>query len=119
MTVFCAGVPWNCALDVFTIGCVAAELHLGKLLFPQGIESSREHLALVERIVCPFPMDFATRYESGHPGTFRIDGTVTVVFPPGNAVLEKEKHGPAMRRIQCALPLAVSITHFPCPVECI
>ena len=102
---------------MFTIGCVAAELHLGKLLFPQGIESSREHLALVERIISPFTPAFATRYESNHPGTFRICGTATVLFPPDNALLEKEKHGPAMRRIQCALPLAVSFTLLPYPLE--
>jgi len=47
------GVGWSMPSDLWSIGCILAELYQGELLF--ATHDNTEHLALIERIVGPFP----------------------------------------------------------------
>ena len=76
-------MPWTCTIDNFAIGCVLAELWLLDPIFERGIESRREHLAIVDKVVGPFPEAFARNVEYYLPGTFSFkwDGRPSVVYP--------------------------------------
>ena len=94
------------ALDVFTIGCVIAELYISGLLFPDAIDSPREHLAHVERILGEFPRDFALQYECRIPGTFQGLVKPAIIFPVNG--MDKEQILSAMQRLERTRPLRVS-----------
>lgn len=47
------GVGWSMPSDLWSAGCILAELYLGELLF--ATHDNQEHLALMERIIGPFP----------------------------------------------------------------
>ena len=101
------GLTWNSAIDIFTAGCVIAELYMGTPLFPAEIQTNREHLAIVERTVTRFSTEFATRYERDCPGSFTMAGAEPrIVFPSGP--MDKAKHGAALLRIHHARPITVS-----------
>ena len=89
------------------MGCVLAELHLGRELFPHDIGSEREHLALVEKICGRFPVQLANDVEFLEPGTFCIqDGVATVQFPAEE--FDASVHTDALRRLQGTKSVGVS-----------
>mmetsp|Transcript_18041 Transcript_18041/g.31642 ORF Transcript_18041/g.31642 Transcript_18041/m.31642 type:complete len:248 (+) Transcript_18041:476-1219(+) len=47
------GVGWSCPSDLWSIGCILAELYQGELLF--ATHDNVEHLALIEQVIGPFP----------------------------------------------------------------
>jgi len=47
------GVGWSMPSDLWSIGCILAELYQGELLF--ATHDNVEHLALIEQVVGPFP----------------------------------------------------------------
>jgi dual-specificity kinase/CDC-like kinase len=47
------GVGWSLPSDLWSAGCILAELYSGELLF--ATHDNQEHLALMERIIGPFP----------------------------------------------------------------
>lgn len=47
------GTGWSMPSDIWSIGCILAELYKGELLFATHLNI--EHLALIDRIVGPFP----------------------------------------------------------------
>ena len=47
------GVGWSMPSDLWSIGCILAELYQGELLF--ATHDNTEHLALIEKVVGPFP----------------------------------------------------------------
>ncbi len=101
------GLPWSHGVDTYAVGCVIAELYLtGNLFYPE-IASDREHLALIERILGPFPLDFASTVEAMYPGTFRFDHSPTVIFPPGGITFAGEQYARPMQRILDAQPISV------------
>ncbi|CAM9660658.1 unnamed protein product, partial [Chrysoparadoxa australica] len=51
------GMGWSFPSDLWSVGCIVAELYLGDLLF--ATHNSTEHLALMERIIGPFPKHMA------------------------------------------------------------
>ncbi|XP_070699682.1 dual specificity protein kinase CLK1-like isoform X2 [Pempheris klunzingeri] len=44
---------WNQSCDVWSLGCVLLEFYLGRTLFPT--HDSREHLAMMEKVLGPIP----------------------------------------------------------------
>ena len=47
------GTGWSMPSDMWSVGCILAELYQGELLF--ATHDNIEHLALIERIIGPFP----------------------------------------------------------------
>lgn len=47
------GVGWSMPSDLWSIGCILAELYKGELLF--ATHDNVEHLALIEQVIGPFP----------------------------------------------------------------
>ena len=67
---------------MFAIGCVVSETYLHHSLFPGICSSEREHLAIVERVVGAFPLEFARAMEAKFPGTFQVGRDLaSVIFP--------------------------------------
>ena len=53
------GVGWSMPSDLWSIGCILAELYQGELLF--ATHDNIEHLALIERVVGHFPRNMLKR----------------------------------------------------------
>jgi len=53
------GVGWSMPSDLWSIGCILAELYQGELLF--ATHDNIEHLALIERVIGPFPRKMLKR----------------------------------------------------------
>mmetsp|Transcript_12337 Transcript_12337/g.18952 ORF Transcript_12337/g.18952 Transcript_12337/m.18952 type:complete len:546 (-) Transcript_12337:106-1743(-) len=47
------GLGWSMPSDLWSAGCILAELYLGELLL--ATHDNQEHLALIEKIIGPFP----------------------------------------------------------------
>jgi len=47
------GLRWDESSDLWSAGCLGAELYTGRMLFPT--HENREHLAMMERIIEPIP----------------------------------------------------------------
>ncbi|EIW63235.1 kinase-like protein [Trametes versicolor FP-101664 SS1] len=103
------GLPWFRKVDVFSIGCVIAELYLAHNLFSPSIEGDREYLAAVERVFGPYPLDYAEDAESKVPGTFALQNGASVQYPPPGISLAASDYADAMRRLEHARPLAALI----------
>lgn len=96
-------------MDAFAVGCVISELHLCSDLFPSGVSCDLEHLALVERVVGPFPEQYAHLVEMQRPGTFTLN-PATVLFPPRGMVDSIANYSAAMVRLEQSLPLSVCLS---------
>ena len=53
------GVGWSMPSDLWSIGCILAELYQGELLF--ATHDNIEHLALIEQVIGPFPRKMLKR----------------------------------------------------------
>jgi len=53
------GWGWSYPSDLWSAGCIIAELYMGELLF--ATHDNAEHLALIERAVGPFPKELLDR----------------------------------------------------------
>ena len=53
------GVGWSMPSDLWSIGCILAELYQGELLF--ATHDNIEHLALIERVIGLFPRKMLKR----------------------------------------------------------
>lgn len=103
------GLPWNRAADNFSIGCVIAELYLSRRLFDNDMQTDREFLAAVERLLGPYSREFAEKIEAKHSGVFSFhNGTVSLLYPPAGSVLSTSDYAESMRRLERIRPLAVS-----------
>lgn len=47
--------PWSKPIDVFSVGCILFELHVGEYLFPISVNNDIAHLVMMERILGPIP----------------------------------------------------------------
>ena len=103
------GLPWGVGVDTFAVGCIIAELYLGENLFPHTIASDRERLAVLDRVLGPFPEQFAHDVEEKLPGIFIFDENgPTVMFQPDPLddwqVAENEW---TLKRLESMRPLSV------------
>ncbi|KAI0361339.1 kinase-like protein [Trametes cingulata] len=96
------GLSWSFAIDTFGAGCVLAELYLGRALFPYN-ENDLVRLALLERVLGPFPTSIAKRADRFRPGIFLIDVPVRLQYSIG----EQDEH--SARQILTAKPLSALI----------
>ncbi|XP_059208125.1 dual specificity protein kinase CLK4-like [Centropristis striata] len=55
---------WNQSCDVWSLGCVLMEFYLGRTLFPT--HDSKEHLAMMERILGPIPRHLLKQTRKQH-----------------------------------------------------
>ncbi|KAI0691975.1 kinase-like protein [Cerioporus squamosus] len=101
------GTVWSFGVDTFALGCVIAELYLGRDLFPADM--MREHLAMVDKLVGPFSEEYAHSIEDKLPGTFSFVGRVAIRFPRAGVALSAEEHGEPMRRLENLKPLSATI----------
>jgi len=53
------GIPYDCGVDMFSLGCVLAELHMGRPLFPG--DNDVDQLARIMEVLGPPPMDIVNR----------------------------------------------------------
>ncbi|CAN0191847.1 unnamed protein product, partial [Phaeothamnion confervicola] len=58
------GTGWCCPSDLWSLGCIIAEMYQGDLLFET--HDNTEHIALIERCVGPFPPRMVERSRVGH-----------------------------------------------------
>ena len=100
-------MPWSFEIDQFGIGCVLAEATMLRNIFEGDSESDREQLAFMDRIVGPFPEDYAAEVERVVPGTFSFCGRVTVLYPAPGTPLTRAEHSKPVLRIERARPLSV------------
>ncbi|EIW53406.1 kinase-like protein [Trametes versicolor FP-101664 SS1] len=108
------GLPWNRAADNFSIGCVIAELYLSRRLFDNDMQTDREFLAAVERLLGPYSREFAEKIEAKHSGVFSFhNGTVSLLYPPAGSVLSTSDYAESMRRLERIRPLAAQIHDTP------
>lgn len=63
------GMPWSFPVDVFGSALIMAEMYLGSPLLPM-CEDSVERLAGLERVIGPFPYEYAAKACSYWPGLF-------------------------------------------------
>ena len=89
-------------MDIFSMGCILAELYAGRRLFSEAL-TGIERLALLERVLGPFPYTIVKRGEEAVPGTF-VQGTPARVKFPTADTLSVE-----VSRVLNAAPLSVSI----------
>jgi len=67
------GVGWSMPSDLWSVGCILAELYQGELLF--ATHDNIEHLALIERVVGPFPRRMLKRAKNTQIATEAFDST--------------------------------------------
>lgn len=92
---------------MFGVGCVLAEVYVLRNVFDSECSSDREYLATIDRVVGPFPRDYAAEIEKQCPGTFAFRERVTVLYPPLGTTLLHESHVNPIIRIERSLPLSV------------
>ncbi|TFK81575.1 kinase-like protein, partial [Polyporus arcularius HHB13444] len=97
------GLPWTAAIDVFATGCVVVELYLGRPVF-HHTATDIERLALLERVLGPFPEHVARSVEHSHSGTFVINPAVRVRFPRPEVKCKDE-----VKRVMGAWPLSALV----------
>jgi len=66
------GLGWSMPSDMWSAGCIIAELYKGDLLF--ATHDNFEHLALIERIVGRFPFDMVVRSKEFGTSAFDSHG---------------------------------------------
>ena len=59
------GTGWSMTSDMWSVGCILVELYQGELLF--ATHDNVEHLALIERIIGPFPRSMIKKARSCAP----------------------------------------------------
>jgi serine/threonine protein kinase len=88
------GLGWDAASDMWSAGCILAELVKGRLLFET--HDSHEHLALMERAFGKFPgsMMHSSREKSGNKF---FDEGPKLYYPTSRNDRESEDHVRSMR----------------------
>lgn len=94
------GIEWGCASDMWSVGCILVELYTGQTLFQT--HHNREHLAMIERVLGPFPPALLRRASRTALARY-FDAHGRVVFPePGTA--DTTAYVDAMRPLDRLVP---------------
>ena len=85
------GLGWSMPSDLWSAGCILVELYLGELLF--ATHDNLEHLALIEKVVAPFPQRILSRAKNSQLVEDAFDGKgrhrLGRVLPPESAAYVK------------------------------
>jgi Serine/threonine protein kinase len=76
------GLGWSMPSDMWSAGCIVAELYKGDLLF--ATHDNFEHLALMERIVGRFPFDMVSRSREFRTSAFDSNGWHKLELSPSS-----------------------------------
>ncbi|KAE8892077.1 hypothetical protein PF005_g3082 [Phytophthora fragariae] len=90
------GLGWSYPSDIWSAGCIIAELYLGELLF--ATHENMEHLALIERCIGPLPMKMAAQ-ASKHSSSSIFFHRERLNWPSGTSSEESVDHVRRMRRL--------------------
>ncbi|KAI9907089.1 hypothetical protein PsorP6_016157 [Peronosclerospora sorghi] len=90
------GLGWSYASDIWSAGCIIAELYLGELLF--ATHENMEHLALMERCIGPLPVKMATR-ASKLSASSKFFHRGRLNWPAGSSSHESVEHVRRMRSL--------------------
>ena len=94
------GIEWECPSDMWSVGCILVELYTGQTLFQT--HNNREHLAMIERVLGPFPASMLHRASRTALARY-FDAHGRVVFPePGSGVTTA--YVDAMRPLRSIIP---------------
>ncbi|KAG1702657.1 hypothetical protein DVH05_009607 [Phytophthora capsici] len=96
------GLGWSYPSDIWSAGCIIAELYIGDLLFQT--HDNLEHLALIERCIGPLPAEMVSK-ASKHSSSSNFFHRGRLNWPAGSASDESVDH---VRRMQS---LADIISH--------
>lgn len=89
------GLGWSYPSDIWSAGCIIAELYIGELLF--ATHENLEHLALIERSIGPLPRAMIDRADS-HAAKFFRHGRLD--WPQGASNDESVDHIRRMRSLK-------------------
>ena len=103
-------MPWKFSVDTFAVGCVIAEVYLSRELLPREAHSDQERLAIVDKVLGPFPDQYAREIEHKFLGTFTFGPCgPTVVYTP-EVSNEAEEGQEALLRLEELRPLSVCVS---------
>lgn len=84
---------WNERSDLWSIGCIVMELYTGELLF--RTHNSLEHLALMERVIQPFPQSMLAKASDARRDSCLLkedeEGPWRLRWPPDGVLAESEQ----------------------------
>ncbi|KAL7693929.1 putative protein kinase [Plasmopara halstedii] len=90
------GLGWSYPSDIWSAGCIIAELYLGELLF--ATHENMEHLALIERCINPLPVKMvAQASKNSASASFFYRGRLN--WPAGSSSDESVDHVRRMRSL--------------------
>ncbi|KAH7462488.1 hypothetical protein PRIC1_014937 [Phytophthora ramorum] len=90
------GLGWSYPSDIWSAGCIIAELYLGELLF--ATHENLEHLALIERCIGPLPVKMAAQ-ASKHSASSKFFHRGRLNWPDGSSGEESVDHVRRMRSL--------------------
>ncbi|CAH0486076.1 unnamed protein product [Peronospora farinosa] len=88
------GLGWSYPSDIWSAGCIIAELYLGELLF--ATHENLEHLALMERCIGPLPVKMKAQ-ASKHSVSSKFFHRGRLNWPAGSSSDESVDHVRRMR----------------------
>ncbi len=100
-----SGLLWNESVDIFSLGCVLAELCIGRRLFKRT-DHVQERMLALEAVVEPIPVLLAQHGMKFFPGLFVVERNAVHLSLPGRKV--EDVRDMVMSRRQSSL--AVSYT---------
>ncbi|KDQ65200.1 hypothetical protein JAAARDRAFT_188450 [Jaapia argillacea MUCL 33604] len=97
-------VDWGAEVDIFALGCVFAEMFLGKMLFP-NTHSLIHRMYLLEGVIGNFPLAMARLIKVNRPGSFLSLNTSAPWMVPLNVSTLILKH---QKPLETLIPLATA-----------
>jgi len=93
------GMRWGCPVDLWSVGCILAELYTGHVLF--GTHDEAEHLALMERALGAIPRRMARAASERAQRRWFVQGVLN--WPQAAPNRKSERHVRDAARLKDAL----------------